>query len=261
MSHRTTRPTAPRRTHSGGPPRLPAGPCPWRRRRRSTAPRTGGTRPRRHRLRGVGQSRTGIPGQSARHRGRRSTRPRRHRRQRCGQPRRVPPPFPHRRDRRAESRTHRSPGTGRRRTKDNSAPFLIGSQVAGRKRDRPLASPAMVVIDDLSHCPHPLAGTVLTIGAYDGVHLGHRMLIAQVRDAWPSADAPAPSSPSTATRRSWSGRSRRRSCSPISRPSSTSSSRPASTTPSSSRSTRPVRRSRPPTSCVTCWSSASTPRW
>jgi len=40
----------------------------------------------------------------------------------------------------------------------------------------------MVVIDDLSRCPHPEDGTVVTIGAYDGVHLGHRRLIGQVRD-------------------------------------------------------------------------------
>ena len=40
----------------------------------------------------------------------------------------------------------------------------------------------MEVVDDLSCCPHPPNGTVVTIGAYDGVHLGHRRLIDQVRD-------------------------------------------------------------------------------
>ncbi|GAC1544281.1 MAG: bifunctional riboflavin kinase/FAD synthetase [Acidimicrobiales bacterium] len=40
----------------------------------------------------------------------------------------------------------------------------------------------MEVVDDLSRCPRPPAGTVVTIGAYDGVHLGHRRLIAKVRE-------------------------------------------------------------------------------
>ncbi|GAC1517558.1 MAG: bifunctional riboflavin kinase/FAD synthetase [Acidimicrobiales bacterium] len=39
----------------------------------------------------------------------------------------------------------------------------------------------MEVIDDLARCPHPAGGTVVTIGAYDGVHLGHRRLIERVR--------------------------------------------------------------------------------
>ena len=39
----------------------------------------------------------------------------------------------------------------------------------------------MEVIDDLGRCPHPEGGTVVTIGAYDGVHLGHRRLIERVR--------------------------------------------------------------------------------
>ncbi|MDQ3756836.1 MAG: bifunctional riboflavin kinase/FAD synthetase [Actinomycetota bacterium] len=40
----------------------------------------------------------------------------------------------------------------------------------------------MEVIRDLGACPRPERGTVVTIGAYDGVHLGHRALIAEVRD-------------------------------------------------------------------------------
>ena len=40
----------------------------------------------------------------------------------------------------------------------------------------------MEVIRDLAACPRPEQGTVVTIGAYDGVHLGHRALIAEVRD-------------------------------------------------------------------------------
>jgi riboflavin kinase / FMN adenylyltransferase len=39
----------------------------------------------------------------------------------------------------------------------------------------------MEVIDNLARCPRPAGGTVVTIGAYDGVHLGHRRLIQQVR--------------------------------------------------------------------------------
>src|SRR5919199_2694613 len=38
----------------------------------------------------------------------------------------------------------------------------------------------MDVITDPAACP-ALPGTVVTIGAYDGVHLGHRALIADVR--------------------------------------------------------------------------------
>lgn len=40
----------------------------------------------------------------------------------------------------------------------------------------------MDVIDDLRECPHPDAGSAVTIGAYDGVHLGHRRVIAEVRE-------------------------------------------------------------------------------
>ena len=39
----------------------------------------------------------------------------------------------------------------------------------------------MEVLRDLTRCPRPARGTVVTIGAYDGVHLGHRALIAEVR--------------------------------------------------------------------------------
>jgi riboflavin kinase/FMN adenylyltransferase len=40
----------------------------------------------------------------------------------------------------------------------------------------------MEVIDDLRRCPCPDEGSAVTIGAYDGVHLGHRRVIAEVRD-------------------------------------------------------------------------------
>ena len=39
----------------------------------------------------------------------------------------------------------------------------------------------MDVTTDLSVCPRPEAGTVVSIGAYDGVHLGHQALLARVR--------------------------------------------------------------------------------
>ncbi|KAA0234674.1 MAG: Riboflavin biosynthesis protein RibF [Acidimicrobiales bacterium] len=39
----------------------------------------------------------------------------------------------------------------------------------------------MEVIRDLQACPRPVDGTALTIGAYDGVHLGHRAVISAVR--------------------------------------------------------------------------------
>ena len=40
----------------------------------------------------------------------------------------------------------------------------------------------MEVLRDLDACPRPEAGTVLTIGAYDGVHRGHQKVIGRVRD-------------------------------------------------------------------------------
>ncbi len=39
----------------------------------------------------------------------------------------------------------------------------------------------MQVLHDSDPCPAPPEGTVVTIGAYDGVHLGHRAVIAEVR--------------------------------------------------------------------------------
>ncbi|MFV1989466.1 MAG: bifunctional riboflavin kinase/FAD synthetase, partial [Acidimicrobiales bacterium] len=38
----------------------------------------------------------------------------------------------------------------------------------------------MEVIRDMEWCPRPKSGTVLTIGAYDGVHRGHRAVIAEM---------------------------------------------------------------------------------
>ena len=39
----------------------------------------------------------------------------------------------------------------------------------------------MEVLTDAAECPRPARGTVVTIGAYDGVHLGHRALLRRVR--------------------------------------------------------------------------------
>ena len=39
----------------------------------------------------------------------------------------------------------------------------------------------MQILRDTDPCPRPPQGTVVTIGAYDGVHLGHRAVIAEVR--------------------------------------------------------------------------------
>jgi riboflavin kinase/FMN adenylyltransferase len=39
----------------------------------------------------------------------------------------------------------------------------------------------MEVLHDVGVCPRPDAGSVVTIGAYDGVHLGHQTVIAEVR--------------------------------------------------------------------------------
>lgn len=40
----------------------------------------------------------------------------------------------------------------------------------------------MDVVTDPARCPSPPDGTVVTIGAYDGVHVGHRAVLAEVRD-------------------------------------------------------------------------------
>jgi riboflavin kinase/FMN adenylyltransferase len=44
-----------------------------------------------------------------------------------------------------------------------------------------IASGAVLVITDADPCPSPKQGTVLTIGAYDGVHRGHQAVIEQVK--------------------------------------------------------------------------------
>lgn len=39
----------------------------------------------------------------------------------------------------------------------------------------------MEVITEAGHCPKPVQGSVVTIGAYDGLHRGHRSVIGEVR--------------------------------------------------------------------------------
>jgi riboflavin kinase/FMN adenylyltransferase len=46
----------------------------------------------------------------------------------------------------------------------------------------PGSLPAVEILRYVESCPAPPEGTVVTIGAYDGVHLGHRAVIADVRD-------------------------------------------------------------------------------
>ena len=46
---------------------------------------------------------------------------------------------------------------------------------------RPVASPDVEIIRADGHCPTPEVGAAVTIGAYDGVHLGHRAVITEVR--------------------------------------------------------------------------------
>lgn len=39
----------------------------------------------------------------------------------------------------------------------------------------------MEIITDLASCPRPAGGTVVTIGVYDGIHVGHQALISRLR--------------------------------------------------------------------------------
>ena len=111
-------------------------------------------------------------------------------------------------------------------------------------------------------CETPDGGTAVTIGAYDGVHLGHRHLLSAAADAWPPSGAcerggrhlrpppgdrgaarvgaPAPHRPRPEARAA--GRLR------------------ASTSPWWCPSTRPGPTRRPRTSCPRSWSAPSGPR-
>jgi riboflavin kinase/FMN adenylyltransferase len=48
----------------------------------------------------------------------------------------------------------------------------------------------MEVLRDLAACPVPVTGSAVTIGAYDGVHLGHRAVIEEVRSRAATLDVP-----------------------------------------------------------------------
>jgi riboflavin kinase/FMN adenylyltransferase len=48
----------------------------------------------------------------------------------------------------------------------------------------------MEVVTDLAACPAPARGTAVTIGAYDGVHRGHRAVIEEVRRRAETLDCP-----------------------------------------------------------------------
>src|ERR671910_846091 len=52
-----------------------------------------------------------------------------------------------------------------------------------------LASAAVQVVTDLDSPPWPGQRTVVTIGAYDGVHVGHLAVIEQVKELAEHADA------------------------------------------------------------------------
>src|SRR5207237_5541314 len=44
-----------------------------------------------------------------------------------------------------------------------------------------VACGGMEVVTELTACPRPEPGCIVTIGAYDGVHLGHRALVHRVQ--------------------------------------------------------------------------------
>ena len=104
---------------------------------------------------------------------------------------------------------------------------------------------------------------MVTIGAYDGVHLGHRAVIGEVRRAGRRPGPARPrSSPSTAIPPRSCGPSRRRCCSPTSTRSSSCWPRPASTTRCVVHfDEERANESRPRTSSRRCSSTASAPGW
>ena len=58
---------------------------------------------------------------------------------------------------------------------------------------------------DLSEVPGDLGPTVVAIGVFDGVHMGHRVIISRAVEAARQAGVPACCSPSSRTRPRWSG--------------------------------------------------------
>ena len=77
-------------------------------------------------------------------------------------------------------------------TRDGDAPRRLRApsrqhrQAVGRaracRRSQPRNLRRMQVLHDVGAWPRPDAGSVVTIGAYDGVHLGHQAVIAAVRE-------------------------------------------------------------------------------
>ena len=77
-------------------------------------------------------------------------------------------------------------GRARRRAASSSPSTSAAttSRAQARRRAAPPTgslAPPMEVITDLAACPVAADGAVVTIGVYDGVHLGHRALIGEVR--------------------------------------------------------------------------------
>ena len=64
-----------------------------------------------------------------------------------------------------------------------------GRRRHGWARSTEVACPSVQVIDDLSQPPWPGERSVITIGAFDGVHLGHTAVVAQVRQLAAALDA------------------------------------------------------------------------
>ena len=99
-----------------------------------------------------------------------------------------------------------SPSTSRSTARPSAKP-------AGRARRRAPGSVAAVeVITDVDPPPWPGERTVVTIGAYDGVHLGHQAVIEEVKRLAAEPTRCRSCSRSTGTRRRSCAPSRRRSC-------------------------------------------------
>ena len=134
----------------------------------------------------------------------------------------------------------------------DASPRHTGPVTGNGRAAAPGTLPARWRCCTTSGLPAPAGGHAsVTIGAYDGVHLGHQAVIAEVAPARRRAAA-------CATRGGHlrpppgDGRAARvgaAACSPTSTRSSSCWPTPASTTPRRSPSTRPARRSRPRSSC------------
>ena len=102
-------------------------------------------------------------------------------------------------------RPRREPTPGRWPSSAPTAGSSPSTRRAGRRPGRSWSSTGglsgpMHVVTSLDACPDPPAGSVVTIGAFDGVHLGHQALLRLVREQAAERGLPPPSSPSTVTR-------------------------------------------------------------